>query len=326
MDLKIIKEARASGVLSLVGMGIVELPALNQNDVLDVVCELDVSKNQLELLSQQTIDELAEIEKICASQNKISILPDLTPLSQLEYLDLSRNALTSLPDSIGTLSLLKELQLSQNALMLLPSSIGQMKSLKVLDVSQNQLESLPAFVDLTNLEVLNVANNKLSFIPRGVGKCASLGTLNASNNRLEKLTFALRHLECLESLEVSKNPLKRPPIDVCTRGVRHTLEWLEANFKELAQAQECPGRPESIHLDLPVEAVEGDEDDSDAENGIDSSDTRIERGAASFKGKKRPLKRKREKFKPEPAPQPTGFFSSITSSVGSFVGRMFSQN
>ena len=60
--------------------------------------------------------------------------------------------LTTLPESIGNLSLLKELYLRENHLLTLPESIGNLKSLRILNLNHNPLTTLPESIG--NLSLL----------------------------------------------------------------------------------------------------------------------------------------------------------------------------
>ena len=63
------------------------------NSRLDMYCMVpvllaDISKNQIEILSEGTVAQLGDIEVLDASSNKISVLPGLIPLISLTHLDL----------------------------------------------------------------------------------------------------------------------------------------------------------------------------------------------------------------------------------------------
>jgi len=60
-------------------------------------------------------------------------------LTQLLTIDLTSNALESLPENIGDLANLRTLNLYQNNLTVLPNSIGNLQLLEELLVSRNKL-------------------------------------------------------------------------------------------------------------------------------------------------------------------------------------------
>ena len=74
-------------------------------------------------------------------------------LSNLEYLYLDNNKLTSLSESIGSLSKLQELYFSNNNLTYLPESIQSLSNLNELYLSNNKLTNIPeSILILTKIE------------------------------------------------------------------------------------------------------------------------------------------------------------------------------
>jgi Leucine-rich repeat (LRR) protein len=102
-------------------------------------------------------------------------------LPKLGYLNLSRNALTDLPESIGDLEALGMLYLSHNALDSLPASIARMRKLKVLHVGSNKLSALPPGIDSLALSPPDTA---------GYSPAESFYYLDLSGNRLCGLSAA----------------------------------------------------------------------------------------------------------------------------------------
>ena len=127
-------------------------------------------------------------------------------------LDLSKQGLETLPESIGQLTQLTTLLLSQNELTSLPESFGQLTQLRRLYISQNQLTSLPeSIVHLTQLQGLIIWGNQLKELPRWIGKLTHLEYLDVSHNQLKILPTSISQLTQLESLDVSRNQLKALP-------------------------------------------------------------------------------------------------------------------
>merc|ERR1712232_1552532 len=94
---------------------------------LESLKELNVSGNHLgpRLLLQQRLDTEFEFTK---------------PLTlSLEVLDLSRNAIEHLPQSLSSIANLRSLQLSSNALRDLPDNLVALQRLSTLDVARNEL-------------------------------------------------------------------------------------------------------------------------------------------------------------------------------------------
>lgn len=102
--------------------------------------------------------EMTNLRYLDMSRNRIdSISPDIGKLQQLTYLNLSNNLLKELPSAIGGLSELTYLGLNRNLLVQLPPSIGDLASLEVLELWDNELEDVPdEIARLQNLKVLEL--------------------------------------------------------------------------------------------------------------------------------------------------------------------------
>jgi len=159
-------------------------------------------------------------------------------LTTLNFLEISKCGLQTLPHGVGQLTGLSNLVLHGNRLHVVPDTIGQLSRLKFLDLSSNELESLPSPVgDLRDLQTLNVSKNRLTELidPRAMislhildvshnclteipdGICCSqlsmLSTILANNNELESVPEDLFELPSLKTLDVTANKLTEiPPV------------------------------------------------------------------------------------------------------------------
>jgi small GTP-binding protein len=103
----------------------------------------------------------------------------------LKVLNLGDNQLTTLPESITTLTKLKVLNLGFNQLSTLPSSISTLTNLNNLYLYNNQLSTLPLSISaLTNLNVLNLIKNRLSTLPSSISKLTNLRTFKITGNSI----------------------------------------------------------------------------------------------------------------------------------------------
>uniref|UniRef100_A0A7N8XFR1 PH domain leucine-rich repeat-containing protein phosphatase 2 n=1 Tax=Mastacembelus armatus TaxID=205130 RepID=A0A7N8XFR1_9TELE len=185
----------------------------------DWVCDcrkiemLDVTHNQLSELPLRLLTNLS-LRKLLAGNNHLQRVPDLLDHVPLEVLDLQHNKLAELPESLFYKALnLKYLNLSANALESIPPSSQSEESLstlqelyltgnnlnencgallvghqnlRVLHIAYNQLLSFPAskLTKLELLEELNLSGNKLKTIPSTVSSCKRLHTLIAHSNHI----------------------------------------------------------------------------------------------------------------------------------------------
>ncbi|KAK7117239.1 hypothetical protein R3I94_022714 [Phoxinus phoxinus] len=143
----------------------------------------------------------------------LSSLPDsLSSLSLLVHLDLSFNRLSSLPTCILSLSRLSELLLCHNQLSGLPEGVGALASLRRVSLLGNRLVDLPPGLGLLcRLEELDVSFNLLETLPEELGQLQDLQTLELSNNRLRALPETLGSLRSLRQLLIQSNDLRTVP-------------------------------------------------------------------------------------------------------------------
>ena len=103
--------------------------------------------------------------------------------------------------------LLQSLFLQKNALMSLPNSIGLLGNLETFNISGNQLTSLPITIqDCTELKYLDVSNNQLSHV-RNLENCQTLQKLNVEwNPLLEHPSYIVPLLRNLKEFKVNSSP------------------------------------------------------------------------------------------------------------------------
>ncbi|RLN95717.1 hypothetical protein BBJ28_00005315 [Nothophytophthora sp. Chile5] len=125
--------------------------------------------------------------------------------TQLTRLNLSSNALRSLPTEIAHLRRLEALDLGFNALLELPDELTQLPQLAELSCAHNQLQRLPLRLGkLAKLTSLNVESNRLSRLPTSTMELSTLKALYASDNLLTKAPPAVQRLHCF--CDFSNNP------------------------------------------------------------------------------------------------------------------------
>lgn len=185
----------------------------------DWVCDcrkiemVDVAHNLLSELPSRLLSSLS-LRKLLVGNNHLQRVPDLLDHIPLEALDLQHNKLRMLPETLFCKALnLKYLNLSANALESLPpcsqtdenlSTLQELyltgnclnedcgaalvghQNLRVLHIAYNQLVSFPAskLSKLELLEELNLSGNKLKTIPSTVSSSKKLHTLIAHSNHL----------------------------------------------------------------------------------------------------------------------------------------------
>ncbi len=135
-------------------------------------------------LAAGDFDGLTALETLNVSANALTSLPDLSQNTALASLWAFNNALTALPD-LSKNTALKTLNVDENALTALPD-LSQNTALASLRASNNDLTSLPDLSQNTALKTLNVSANALTALP-DLSQNAALVSLNVDNNALTAL-------------------------------------------------------------------------------------------------------------------------------------------
>uniref|UniRef100_A0A8C6NJU4 Leucine rich repeat and sterile alpha motif containing 1 n=1 Tax=Nothobranchius furzeri TaxID=105023 RepID=A0A8C6NJU4_NOTFU len=149
------KEAGADDILDISGCELSENPG----------CGSDEIRNLLRLWWSPQV--------LILHTNELRVLLtkgcDISTLSTLKILNVEKNHLKVLPESIGKLQLLQTLNVKGNRLSELPPSIGSLRSLRTLDVSDNKVMQLPkALAHIRTLESLTLDAAAMTFPPASV--------------------------------------------------------------------------------------------------------------------------------------------------------------
>ncbi|MET1077766.1 MAG: leucine-rich repeat-containing protein kinase family protein [Pseudomonas sp.] len=129
----------------------------------------------------------------------------------LEVLNLTGNALSSLPEDLGRLRQLRVLFCSDNRFEELPASIGQCRQLDILGFKANRIRQVPAAALPPSLRWLILTDNQIEALPETLGNCRNLQKLMLAGNRLQALPASLAQCERLELLRISANRLTALP-------------------------------------------------------------------------------------------------------------------
>ncbi|XP_035506351.2 transforming growth factor beta activator LRRC32-like isoform X2 [Scophthalmus maximus] len=183
--------------------------------------QLDLSSNQLDLISEGAFENLARLEELNLSRNALnnnlgSNSKALQSISRLQSLDISMNGLSD--DSaelyLRNKSSLNQLKMTGNALTRLsPSLFKESKGLRAITIDDNLISVIEkgTFKPLSHLEMLNLAKNNLANICDF--KLHQVKYLNLSQNSVE---FFVTHQDDqfydLEILDLSFNKLLYFPI------------------------------------------------------------------------------------------------------------------
>ena len=116
----------------------------------------------------------------------------------LEVLNLTGNALSSLPDDFARLHRLRILFCSDNQFTEVPAVLGQCPQLSMVGFKANRIRTLPAAALTPTLRWLILTDNRLEALPAEIGNCQQLQKLMLAGNRLTELPETLAHCTNLE--------------------------------------------------------------------------------------------------------------------------------
>ncbi|MGJ1430780.1 leucine-rich repeat domain-containing protein [Sphingobacterium spiritivorum] len=164
------------------------------------------------------------LEELTLHHNLTKLPEILSPSKKLRILDLSRNKLDSIPESIGRFTTLKILKCDYNEhLKALPSSIVQLSDLELLSLYGTGFEEFPQEIfslsKLTKLYLagpLQIGNQvkspkKINSIPDQFAKLPELTDLSIRYTNISTLPASITKLLKLEELSLSGNAFKTFP-------------------------------------------------------------------------------------------------------------------
>ena len=157
-------------------------------------------------LEQLRSGELAGSRRLKLACGLSAFPRDIFDLAEtLEILDLSGNALSSLPDDLPRLHKLRILFCSDNPFTELPAVLGQCLQLSMIGFKANQIRTVPAAALPAGLRWLILTDNQLTELPAEIGHCQQLQKLMLAGNRLSDLPPEMAACTRLELLRIAAN-------------------------------------------------------------------------------------------------------------------------
>ncbi len=130
----------------------------------------------------------------------------------LEILDLTGNALSTLPDDLDRFKKLRILFCSSNQFTELPAVLGKCESLRMIGFKANQISHIPEeAIPTEHLRWFIVTDNRLSKLPETLGECTHLQKLMLAGNQLSALPESMANCLALELLRISANQFTKLP-------------------------------------------------------------------------------------------------------------------
>ncbi len=205
-------------------------------------------------LAQLRSGELAGITRLDLSCGLTELPPEVFALADsLEVLNLSGNALSSLPDELASLHKLKVLFCAENRFSCVPEVVGACASLSMVGFKSNQLTDLPAAALPAKLRWLILTDNQLSDLPAELGERPHLQKLALAGNRLSQLPDSMAQCRALGLLRMSANRFEQIPPWLLELP---KLAWLAVGGNPWGQARESHVLEQSQLPDLDWAALQ----------------------------------------------------------------------
>jgi hypothetical protein len=183
-----------------------------------------VTALSMDTLAQLKAGQLAGTKRLDLSCGLTEFPREIFDLADsLEILNLTGNALSSLPEDLHRLVHLRVLFCSDNAFTELPRCLGQCTQLSMIGFKANQISSVPAASLPPLLRWLILTDNQINQLPSELGERPLLQKLMLAGNHLEQLPRSLAQCKNLELIRIASNRLTRLPDWLLTLP---SLTWL----------------------------------------------------------------------------------------------------
>jgi hypothetical protein len=143
----------------------------------------------------------------------------------LEILDLTNNALSTLPDDLPRLHKLRVIFCSNNRFTLLPAVLGACRQLTMIGFKSNRIAEVPPAALPPLLRWLILTDNCLTALPAEIGRCTQLQKLMLAGNALRALPDALAACTELALLRIAANRLTALPAWLTSMPRLAWLAW-----------------------------------------------------------------------------------------------------
>ncbi|KAI3647104.1 hypothetical protein MP228_007325 [Amoeboaphelidium protococcarum] len=150
-----------------------------------------------------------------------------------KFINLNKNKLQSLPDTLVKCRKLKRLSVSSNNITDIPEWISYLQMLEFFDVTHNPIKGLPSSIgQLQNLTSLGLSNCGLDEIPTCVYSLQQLEKLGLFSNKIKSISSDISNLRQLVKLDLSHNELSSLPEEF---GALYRLQWLNLSYNKLRE-------------------------------------------------------------------------------------------
>lgn len=207
----------------------------------------------MDTLEQLRRGELAGATRLALSEGLTEFPREIFALADtLEYLDLSGNALTSLPEDFAQLRRLQVLFCAGNRFTELPVVLGQCQSLSMVGFRANQITSIKAAALPPKLRWLILTGNQIASLPPEIGACPELQKVALSGNLLSSLPAEMANCTKLELLRIGANRFEALPEWLLSMP---RLSWLGYSGNPVCAAAETRALTQAQSREAPLSAA-----------------------------------------------------------------------
>ncbi|NNM70504.1 MAG: protein kinase [Gallionella sp.] len=190
----------------------------------------------MDTLAQLRTGKLDGVKRLDLSCGLTAFPPEIYRLADtLEILNLSGNALSTLPDDLPRLHKLRVIFCSDNRFTEVPEVLGRCPHLTMMGFKANRINHFSAAAIPPRLRWLILTDNQLEELPGELGKCANLQKLMLAGNRLQRLPETLVACQRLELLRIAANRFEALPGWLLTLP---RLAWLAYSGNPFSDAHE----------------------------------------------------------------------------------------
>lgn len=138
------------------------------------------------------------------SQNFLSLKQaSLIHSDSVQYIKITRQKLTHIPEVLYNYKNLIALDLSKNKIKNISDSISVFDQLEMINLRKNKFEVFPeSLFQLKTIKEIIISSNQIGFIPEEISQCTQLRKLDLYNNPISDLGQGLQELKNMEELDL----------------------------------------------------------------------------------------------------------------------------
>lgn len=155
---------------------------------------VDLCKNKFSSVPEGLKLISNQITELNLSLNQLKVIPDfISECRKLQFLDVGKNLISDLPDTLSNLKWMREIVIANNKFQKIPECVYKMDGLEILQASDNQISdvNIDGLKNLKRLAVLTLSNNNISYVPPELGNLTQLRSLELTGNSFRQPRYAI---------------------------------------------------------------------------------------------------------------------------------------